>query len=977
MVAGRVNSLAKTVGATSVNDYRPIVIYSFVYRIWSSVQARRLLDAADGWADPALFGNRRGKHAAHLWRALLHDIELSRDAGLPMSGLMCDIEKAYNCLPRWPVVCAALYAGTPAQVLNGWCGAMAGMRRHFQVRDSFSPGAPTSTGLAEGDALSCYGMLLIDHLLHCWLKAMHPSLSVFSYVDDWSFVTVDPNAAVKQLDAAMDFCRMCDLTLDLKKTFGWSVDPCVRAALRQQGLKVRHSAKDLGAHLAFSKQFTNSTLKDRFVTLDQFWDSLRLSKACYARKVFAVKAVAWPRGLYGISSAPIGQSVWLALRRKASAALGMKRAGVNPLVLLGLVEEARDPFHVAVALTVRDAREFVSAMHWSESVWPFSCGLLDLAPNAPSRILAERLHSLGFTICPDGHIADRFGSFDLLQGNFAEWQLRLSWQWQLFVGSQLAHRATFEGLSLVDFGAVRVVLSTLPADQAALYRMSLTGGFFTSDAAKHWSHSEGLCKWCHGPDSLQHRLWECPQTQSLRIRHAPRTRTCWTDLPKALALHGWAIRPPTWFPFVQQLVSLPDHVPPLGASLKCSDWNHVFTDGSCFCQCSPDVRIAGWSALLACPLTSDWHLSHAGVLGSGVLPGLVQTSFRAELYALAFVLHHAASCLARVVVWTDCLSVLRRYHLLTQGKVRLKANTANADLWQWILRSLDVLGIEAVQVRKVQAHTKLRDATSRAQFWESWNNDQADKLAKRANLTRPTAFWDLWFAHSTATATARDLFSEVWKLHIAVGQLSVQDSAQETLDEVQEPARPAARTFEVQFQVPERPKPLELRFTSEYGGPMSQRLFKWWTARVVACKDLLVDWISVAHMYVGYQQTFGCPGPIQHGSSWLDPLQRPYLEPERHPFHKRLKWFKRMVKLFCTTHGFEVGFASCRPKSDIVKAYVQCCSVPWDPWVLSQSERWIAVNANGPIVRDAKALRSLPLAQQHLGMKLADESLNG
>ena len=418
IVAGKVNSLAKTVGAKSVNDYRPIVVYSLVYRLWSSLQARRQLAFADQWAHPELFGNRRGKHAAHLWRALLHEIETCRVSGVPLSGLCCDIEKAFNCLPRWPVLVAAMYAGTPNPVLNAWSGSLAMMCRHFKCRDSLSEGFLTSTGLAEGCALSCYGMLLVDHMLHGWLHELNPQIRVMSYVDDWTFVTRDQTHALAQLDAALQFCRLCDLTLDLRKTFAWSVDPGVRQQLRRSGLCVRHFARDLGAHIAFSKQFTNCTIRDRFDSLNQFWDRLKTSRCSYTRKTFLLRMVGLPRGLYGISSAPFGLSTWVAVRRKACAALSMRKAGVNPLVLLGLVEKLSDPQLVGSVMTFRDAREFVSDDHWNELVMPFAMGLLDLSPNAPSCILVHRLVTLGFRVAWGGVVHDQLGSLLFLHGNF-------------------------------------------------------------------------------------------------------------------------------------------------------------------------------------------------------------------------------------------------------------------------------------------------------------------------------------------------------------------------------------------------------------------------------------------------------------------------------------------------------------------------------------------------------------------------------
>ena len=139
---------------------------------------------------------------------------------------------------------------------------------------------------------------------------MQPSVRVLSFVDNWDFLTFDSQASVRQFELLLDFARLTDLTVDCKKTFGWSTDAKIRGTFRSHRIPVKHHARDLGAHVAFSKQKTNRTVKDRLGELDLLWDRLRCSKARYRAKVRALRTVAWPRGLFGISSAPLGKDVW-------------------------------------------------------------------------------------------------------------------------------------------------------------------------------------------------------------------------------------------------------------------------------------------------------------------------------------------------------------------------------------------------------------------------------------------------------------------------------------------------------------------------------------------------------------------------------------------------------------------------------------------------------------------------------------------
>ena len=170
ITTGRVASLAKKEGAATTNEFRPITIFSLLYRLYSGLNARHLLNWCDTWTHPDVHGNRKGHSTAQLWRTIVTDIQTAYDRNLPLSGLTADIEKCFNCLPRWPILVIALHAGAPHTTLCAWAGALAAMTRRFKVRDSYSTGFLTSTGLAEGCALSCFGMLLLDDVLHRFIQ---------------------------------------------------------------------------------------------------------------------------------------------------------------------------------------------------------------------------------------------------------------------------------------------------------------------------------------------------------------------------------------------------------------------------------------------------------------------------------------------------------------------------------------------------------------------------------------------------------------------------------------------------------------------------------------------------------------------------------------------------------------------------------------------------------------------------------------
>lgn len=849
------------------------------------------------------------------------------------------------------------------------------MLRRFKVRDSFSTGFDTSTGLAEGCALSCYGMLLVDDVMHRYIQAQCPSLRVLSFVDNWDFLTWDANAATRQLDLLLDFAGLVDLTVDRRKTFGWSTSAAVRTSLREQGIRVRHFAKDLGAHVAFSRQRTNHTLTQRLDSLEPLWTKLRGSKASYPSKLRALRCVAWPRGLFGVASAPLGTAVWLKHRRAAVRGLAFDKPGVNPMLLLGMVEAQVDPEWLGILHTVAESRLLCSVDFWTSDLASAAHGLITPPQASPTAVLLSRIQHLGIRVHPDGQWQDPVGLFHPLHINFVELSMRLQWCWNRVVAQTVAHRKDFDGLQYADVATTRRNLATLPTDQQALMRLNLAGGLYTQDAHAHWNGGSGSCKWCGAPDSTVHRYFQCPATQHLRQQFAPDVVRLQDQLPDALKLRSWAILPPTHLDWLRMLDSIPKTVPPCSVPLLRGAWCHVFTDGSCLWQSDPEFRVAAWSAVLAAPPSGHWNFAGHSVLCSGVLPGLCQTAFRAELYALCVVLHQAAVGGFRVKVYSDCLGVVNRFNLLTRGQVKLKRNTANADLWQWALDSVLQIGEANVQLQKVAAHRLVASATTRKEAWLYWHNSAADWAAKVANLDRGTEFWTQWQKHVTAVQAAQQLHQQAWQLHLQVALLSVQHDRALTLDEVEVSAPKPTRSFVKLFDITAWRGEIPLKFATEYGGGMARRIAIWWQARTTAGRGE-IKWISFIHIYADYMLTWGCAGPLQSGKNWLDCLVRPYLDGQQYPFLKRLKWFRRCMKQFWQQSGQQVGMETCRCESEVLQAHVAAASLRWDAATLGIAETWIAEQCRGPVARGTSQVQNLPVAKAMPGMSLSREAFS-
>lgn len=169
----------------------------------------------------------------------------------------------------------------------------------------------------------------------------------------------------------------------------------------------------------------------------------------------------------------MGRTKWTSVRSKAAQALLGRRAGLNPGILLGLVEGSADPEEVALLSTVRDLRAFSSESFMVDSVVPIATNLIQIPANSPAHILLTRLHQVGLSVNSQGLVVDRFGVFDCYGWNYNEVALRLQWAWQRWAADFVSHRQDFDGIQWVDVFTTRKRLSALDVPHQALFRFRL------------------------------------------------------------------------------------------------------------------------------------------------------------------------------------------------------------------------------------------------------------------------------------------------------------------------------------------------------------------------------------------------------------------------------------------------------------------------------------------------------------------------
>ena len=960
LLEGSIRSLAKRQSASGVSDYRPVTVYSFLYRTWSSMAARHWMGQLDSIFAPQVFGSRTGKCASHMWRLVLDQLDFAQQNDAPVGGVVFDLHAAFNLLPRLPVLGFAKLAGVDAGTLLAWSSFLAGNSRRFVVRGCVSNAVRSTCGMPEGCALSCLGMALVDQVFLLWLRHLEPAAVGYTYVDDWEVVSSSDQCIRRAISATQSYAEAMDLLIDAKKSYCWGSHRKLRQALRPLGFPVLLDARSLGAHVVYCRQVRNGTIQQRLEELEGFWPKLSASYGSHHQKCMAIRISAWPRVMHSISASVLGLKHFVALRSQALQSLGFQKPGANPMLHFLLDPGHLDPHLYATVVTLRDHRAIGCSTAQLELL--SSAAEEDLGShNTVSQILVQRVHQLGWAIGSDAMVTDCYGTFSLGHISWQELDVRLRWAWQNVVSVGISHRLDFASFRVVDVRATRTCLAALTPCEQGILRRLLNGSLLTNRDAWRWSaDGSDRCAFCGLLDSTKHRLWECAHTEDLRAALPPEALQVVSSLPLACTEHAWFLLPPSTDAWRQALLSLSPMVGPLcpvpSAPGLLLDF---FTDGSCLWPTNPEYRLAAWAVVLAGPVTLCPKVKDVQLLAADVLPGLLQTPYRAELFAVAFTL---AVCVdlqiqSSIRIWSDCLSVVVKCRLLLEGGWVPTSATPHSDLWRWVWSSLEMLGRGRVQVCKVEAHVNLQQVDNDLLYWRSLHNFCADEAARVANLARPQWFWNLWQLYTDEVVTYQRLGDCIARHAVSCMQRWFHERGSEVVPAV--PAPKPKKEFPMQWEGPDVTYPRG-RFVKAFGTNLDEKFRSWWGCVFDVDSTAALKWISFSQLFLHWMIHQSHPGVVKIGKKWVDAGDEVAGSCRNYNFRTRSKWFRLMFQEFVKSCGIKIGYAVLKPHTDHLNCHIGCVSAPMAVQAWEQVESWLRCRVHRPI-RLPEQLDSLSL----------------
>ena len=960
VLSGYVRSLAKVESPSEVGHFRPITVFSNVYRTWSSIAARHWLTHLSKVVDSFLCGNTTGCRAGMVWRFVLQQVEESHRGQGNACGFSADIVKAFNILPRVPALAAAKLLGVDHGTLTAWAGALGGFKRHFVVRGSFSPGVLSANGFPEGCALSCVAMLALTELFHKWLYSANMMFRPVSYVDNWGVLVRSVEAMQQACTAVDQFAKALCLDLDAKKSYCWATDKVSRRQLRDAGFTILLHTRELGAHVVYSRQLANGTSLTRFKQLEDFWHKLASCRCVYQQKIRLIQRVAWPRVMHAVSAVVIGKKHFDSLRTDLMQALHLQKPGASPLLQCALEGTSFDPMVFAAFETLRDARALASR---AQVEVDFNVGLFDEERreyNSLTEILGQRLHQLGFRLAPNAHAEDAIGSFNVLTCPMQEFVLRAQWTWTSVVACKVSHRRSFRGFENVDLLHTRQAYQALQPYDQGIIRKHLHGASFTNAHAKHWStDGTDLCLLCGSQDSVYHRLWECSGSEKLRADLPDDVVVASHSSPAVLIEHGWTLSAPLsvpWFRYLSTL-AVPDIRPLPSHSGTILD---LFTDGSCFFPRYPALRMAAFAVVVSRPFQLDFTPDWFQPLVAQPLPGILQTAYRAELMAAIVAIQYAIRAQSCLRVWTDCQNVVRAFQKYVLDARPVKPNGRNADLLLWFQEVAFQLGVSRLAVLKVPAHENKLDYPNDLERWLVEGNTAVGRAADVANRAREPSTWNLWTAYSDQVHQQHNLANAVRGHMIAVSKLwnaAVPSLARPCEPQMPQPMRQPRVLPDLVWTGPD---PLDLQhptFVRQFGQPLASAVQAW--IQQVRDGSQPIRWISFFQLFVSFQLRWGPwyvgkPNGVWHVETGPAALLMNHVK-----LSVRIKYFRLMLQQFLKDCRVTFTTGTVRPESQWLKCFRGAMGFQFVPDEFDFVERWLSSKLSEPVTGAGLAIDSI------------------
>lgn len=715
-------------------DIRPITVMSKMYRVWGKIRGGQVATHLASHV-PKTIGGPCAQISSELIALYTADrIEEAISSKTPLSGVVLDIIKCYNTIPRLPLQQLLCKLGIPNDIIHTFFAAMKQLQRFFQVCETCGPTFTTTTGIVEGCGFAVPCMLAIGIWANAVISVDNGDVEAVMFADNWSIFHEQPAQLVDVLKQLLAFVEAMKMRIAPKKSWLWSTSALHRTQLTRasrhcQHIPVINEAKDLGVDQNYTNKIVKKTWKSRLKKVQHKLKATSKSKIPRSfTKTIAING-ALSCGSYGSVCTFVSKSDHKTLRSAIAKATRRSGTGANPWLACNAIQQGLDPQYRDLCSRFTTWKRYIRL--FPERVTKMQDRFqqpLSTHKTITGRVasLRKAAQTMGMqTVLEDGGITCVYRHIRLPILTTPQKTLRqvLQRPWDRFVASNLYNRKDWR-LPMFDSRINTIAYNKLQHREQALLDAVLTGKHITNELiTKFQPKQDDKCVLCGQRDSRLHRFFHCPELASTRQQYASTLDSVkkWTNTQKLFALCPYQDGLETFFTETQcQEVEFT--MPPQDGQVK-----HLFVDGTAFFNDHPWLVTAGAAVVISHPDTTS-----AKLITRKRVPGMVHNSYIGELYAILLALNHAWT----VHIYSDCQTLVEEISYVCQTRTLPQQwSQIHPAIWNRIMRHIISRPIGNIIIQKVAAHQNWQNITQPDLRWQSYVNSRVDYHAKQAIIT--------------------------------------------------------------------------------------------------------------------------------------------------------------------------------------------------------------------------------------------------
>jgi ribonuclease HI len=720
--------LPKCTDAKTPFDIRPVTIMAKIYRLWGHIRGKQVTKYISSTIPPEIAGVCKRVSSDMIALLIASKIEDAHRESIPLGGIVIDLMKCYNTVPRGALLKTLSRLGVPDNIINAFRAMMRQMLRIFEIAQSTSDPQGTTTGIIEGCGFAIPSMLAISILAHAMISENAPCAQCAFFADNWSVCAQNCEDLQRSLDALRDVTRTLKMKVAPKKSWSWATTAALRAqcaSLQVNDVKIPlvHSAHDLGMQQNYTKRQSKKTIKTRIGKAKNRLQVIKQAKIPKGMK----KAIAASAGHACVAYAGPFQQVAPqdihALRATTAAAIQCGGSGSNSYLACNAIDPSFDPEFKLLFLRFQLWKRFSRLFPLQAQTLHQKCRELQedqrklKGPGPVAALVASALQIGCRFEESDGviQVANRRCHWMSISSKALKNLLQRAWISHIM--TTRIQRKYFD-MSSFDWKGNRKAIDKLTYYHRSLVAIYQTGRHITNDfLCKFLSGVENKCVLCGAEDSRQHRVFHCPKLTDLRPKEETITRIQrnW----KETSWH-FGLAPP--IPDVSEIIGgVTNHLPIFKVPTNDHNDHYVFTDGTAFFNDVPELSIAASAAVEM--------LQHAYTPicnACQIVPGVEQNSFTGELNAVLLALNGWY----HVQIFSDCQTVVDLLDDLINQRPCKHDLKGSMQLWKCISQHFDGHSDRRISICKVKAHACLDRVTDPVERWKTWSNDWVDKKAK-------------------------------------------------------------------------------------------------------------------------------------------------------------------------------------------------------------------------------------------------------